>query len=139
MAPFMVFSYYFFSMSEGNLQKTWKNIISLESYTGCQKINERQMRRQIDKAGTWLLRGENKATNKPFYIHRKRGKGKESNVSQMTLHLQEIILCVAASLLPAAPLPSSVLELTGPQCVHRETREQMYSKGTETAEDREIQ
>lgn len=138
MVPFMVFSYYLFSMSEGNLQKTWKNIISLESYTGCQKINERQMRRQIDKAGkTWLLRGENKATNKPFYIHRKRGK--ESNVSQMTLHLQEIILCVAASLLPAAPLPSSGLELTGPQCVHRETGEQIRGKGTETAEDREIQ
>lgn len=48
------------------------------------------------------------------------------------------MLCVAAALLPAVPLPSSVLELTGTQCVHRETGEQMCSKGTETAEDREI-
>lgn len=77
-------------------------------------MNGRQMKRQIDKASqTQLLRGENEATNEPYYIHRKRGKGKESNVSQMMLHPQEIMLCVAASLLPVAPLPSSVLELTG--------------------------
>lgn len=49
-----------------------------------------------------------------------------------------VMLCAAASLLPAVPLPSPVLELTGTQCVHRETGEQMCNKGTETAEDREI-
>lgn len=54
------------SMNEGNMQKTWKKIICLDPYKGCQKMNGRQMKRQTDKAGqTQLLRGENEATNEP--------------------------------------------------------------------------
>lgn len=113
---FTPFFYFLASMNEGNMQKMWKKIISLELYKGCLKMNGRQMRRQIDKASqTQLLRGENEATNEPYYIHRKRGKGKESNVSQMTLHPQEIMLCYV--LLPPCSLlhPSPLLSWNSPE------------------------
>lgn len=90
-------------------QKMWKKRIFLNPY-------RRQMKRQIDKASqTQSLRGENEATNEPYYIHRKRGKGKESNVSQMTLHPQEIMLCYV--LLPPRSLlfPSPLLSWNSPE------------------------
>lgn len=118
MVLFSPLFYFLASMNEGNMQKMWKKMISLEPYKGCQKMNRRQMRRQIDKAGqTQLLRGENEATNEPYYIHRKRGKGKEMFPRwRFTLRRLCYVMCCCLPAPCCSPLlPSPLLSWNSPE------------------------